>query len=485
MKKIKLINPESPEFKQFFKNCSIVTSAPNVFFYVGEHMVLKGTPALVQAMPTRVYIGLCDCTDSQRGIEIVVGKRKEPYGLGINESYIGIREVESYIRGHWHNRYEFEKCIKVWSDIQPGSGANWSGAYSTALALAAYLDVVEEKGEISRFLDNLHDIRENGKSFKNLIEKDNRFKKTFNDVNGLAFFLESLFHGGSASGYGTFISLIGAKYPILYKTPKRWNNRPPYINIWRYNNNIIPVLPNDINTLMNNVFENILYRTQISSINGSSLFYNSNRVLVIDTGVRKHSTAQSIESIYDTLLSDLRNLFEIINKEKVALSEITFNFDEILELRQILMGNTIENFTLNIDAFIWLTIMHLQKFLANPQINSKDVKKFYIYMNAVGRTLESLNLGWNHLCNIKHALMCKLSDRPINLSDRVAVKLSGGGTAGVVTVVIYKHSKEYKYLESLLKENFNGNENYIILFDSDSEKDVKSIKGVEVEKREV
>lgn len=434
-----LIQPDDTQFKEFFEACDIVMSAPNVAFLVGEHAVLRGTPAAVLTMPTRVYVGikqkdskeqwltsktldsggtLCDVQQKEErrliGIDHLIAFAKEHYTI-TPESVSG-EVIAGKIEG---------LAIRVLSDITPGSGANWSGAYSSALAACVYFGIVENVSNPDKICSQLEKWLEKWK------EGDEwKSDEGFREINLLAFFLESAFHGGSASGYGTFVSLLGPTAPVVYKTCRRLLDQPPYINV--YSSLVRPFDSSKGTKKVINRLQEIAGGVQLISLPSS--FRNLMYIAVIDTGSRKEiGTAGAIRGVLDGLLDDLRE----------AVKSVPGN----LELGDVPDMGQVDNFWYALDYYVWAFIHFFERSLTQDQDEGLFVAKAIRYMSSVGDMLLSLGLGWKELTDISTRVW---TADGVDLHN-TAVKLSGGGMAGVCTLVSTK--LDHAALEKILGES--------------------------------
>ena len=206
-------------------------SAPGVFFWGGEHAVLHGGPAICQKVPLRVWIWF---------------HRREPDG-GPRIRLSSNPECHQVYQG-WANRWqggfselgsESEQRFTEWTKVQqavavvaskaeenglndyyevkslhelsPGSGVNWSGAFSAALVaclLMATGDLTPDqvRGWPAEEVSSEADL-------SGIVA-----------FHRLAWQVESVFHGGAerASGYGTLCSIVRTPGPVLYVTSERW-----------------------------------------------------------------------------------------------------------------------------------------------------------------------------------------------------------------------------------------------------------------------
>lgn len=442
----KLIDPSSTLFIQYFEECDLVASTPNVFFYVGEHAVLRGTPGVVQAMPTRVYVGIKNATKEDPWYTNSVfdnGIIKKDIHREDNEDLIGKRHVLNFIQ-HEIPDYETEKkteieglSIKVLSDIYPGSGANWSGAYSSALAACIYIGVIHKfKNEI-KITPDINNFRTNFKDCK-----------LFKDINSLSFFLETAFHGGSASGYGNFISLLGCPVPTIFQCQTRYSDMMPYINVYTDNENYL-VNKEQMDVVIKRLDE-IIKNTEIIELTKDiDLGYY---VAVIDTEKRKEkSTSKAIKEVILELKNDVKNNIDYIKKKIIKLP---YDFQE----------NSLWSWH---DYSCTTFLYFFRDYLYSNE--KESFKKSIKYMNAVGHVLLSYGLGWKELEDLSSKIYLHKDIDEVN----TAIKLTGGGKAGTFVLMAPYEKLNCEKLKKIIKNP------ELILYSSCEN---KPIKGLEIHK---
>jgi mevalonate kinase/rhodanese-related sulfurtransferase len=226
----KLCDSLEPTYKALFNRCRCVCSAPGVFFWAGEHAVIGGAIATCQAFPQRVWVGLEPSYDreQEREMEIEIDTHllldmtvsPPEFKLADAHEWDGsvsrdvprqrkealIAEIKKMCRIEGLERCSFR--IHTVSEFRPKFGGNWSGAFSTALA-AAILVLNDRLKE--RDIDNWRN--QPGWS----LCKD----ATFRTVNRWAWHFDTLFHAGSASGYGSAASLVGGEWPLTFFAEER------------------------------------------------------------------------------------------------------------------------------------------------------------------------------------------------------------------------------------------------------------------------
>ena len=217
------------EYEKLFAKSRVVTSCPGTFFWAGEHAVLRGIPAVCQHVPLRVYVGL-----EPTGFPHEQEARPPIYGTSFEYRFamgrFETRDLESSeefrqrskevlsVLGRICDREGFKErsfSVHVLSELPPGAGCNWSGAFSAALALG--LLVLNDRVAFE-------DIATWEKQPVSSLASIQSFDKT----NRIAWEIETVFHGGSASGYGAFTSLAPTGQPVVYFTEERRDDDPRY-----------------------------------------------------------------------------------------------------------------------------------------------------------------------------------------------------------------------------------------------------------------
>lgn len=272
----------TPEFeKHFRKFCDqnhIVVGAPGAGFFVGEHGVLEGILAICQQLEQRVWVGLqyvgglgasrrnCIriCPEKDAHLVFLPGLKgpvpftdfRPPVGSSGWEDKV--KALEHLIEGLAHrpgcrdllNLDGAPFDLSILSELRSGSGCNFSGAFSVAAVVAVHLASV--------WLGNVKCVvgkgrfREAKGKVANLLDLGSRElpddpSTPAGRINRAAWVLETFFHGGRASGYGTTCSLVPTRWPMAYlretPNPERvpgkidlpWDdfrNRPPTEDEW-------------------------------------------------------------------------------------------------------------------------------------------------------------------------------------------------------------------------------------------------------------
>lgn len=201
--------------KEKFKKSvvDIVVASPGTFFFIGEHSVLYGQPALCMALPRYVYVGVKK--SHKNSVELY---KCNPNNDELEEENIeNLKDIENRIFRALHNRgYGENYEITIVSDFPPACGLNSSGALSAALSTAIHL--LNEKISLEdvdnwQEIDKLEPLRTDEKFktvFKLAWEIDNHIQRDKNDKRDGTFLW--------SSGVGPFIPLVGSPSgdPIMY-----------------------------------------------------------------------------------------------------------------------------------------------------------------------------------------------------------------------------------------------------------------------------
>jgi mevalonate kinase len=224
-------------YRTFFSSCECVVSCPGTFFWTGEYSVLNGGISLCQHVPLRVYCGIEPIQDQNVSGPIFLGNNRTDHlvydvnkfdfrtdlFLQNSESILArlivsnlqeiFRDLSSLVKNLVNNRKSLR--IHTLHELSPGTGANWSGAFSTALigALLLYENKLNET-----------DLT----MWKDKPVNENISDALFKQLCLAAWKVETAFHEGKASGYGAFTSLIASHDPIFYATVKRSNEDPKH-----------------------------------------------------------------------------------------------------------------------------------------------------------------------------------------------------------------------------------------------------------------
>lgn len=212
-------HPFGGKLLEMKQTCDLVCSSPLVAIVAGEHTGVDGGYMLVIPLTLKVYVGIIGRnllkSDSMSPVlssftyydhfnNIVNDMSHNPQYIGYKENIRNIGPLLEDIAKDYQFKWLPSEVI-VLSEASPGRGANWSGAFASAMALALYL--LQGKNELPQQLDpqvwNIDDIN----------HRDTDVDLLFR----MALKIECMSHG-LASGYGPACSLLpGLKKWILFK----------------------------------------------------------------------------------------------------------------------------------------------------------------------------------------------------------------------------------------------------------------------------
>jgi hypothetical protein len=198
------------EYYPLYYASDIVTSAAGSFYWCGEHIVLYGSPVVIQKLPLRAYVGLRRSNDP--------GVRFQPWNVynGLEQNFFqgyipaGQKSAMAKVLNPLLPTLIESPGLEVSSlfEMHPAVGLNSSGAMSAALATGIFLLA----GRLKPKDLNAWKIQ----PLRALLRDE-----MFNQVFRLAWKLDAAISGGYSSGSATFASLISARYPIVYWTGMR------------------------------------------------------------------------------------------------------------------------------------------------------------------------------------------------------------------------------------------------------------------------
>ena len=244
-------------YRPFFASCDLVASAPGVFFWAGEHSILNGGLAICQHAPLRAYVGLSFRPRVPTDVHTVDFSKDPqdhlwyepaednffafPWSRKFPQNEVGAtgsletalneptrRLDRRLLKRLETNRPKLVCRILTLSELRTGSGANWSGAFATALAgvlaLASEDDWPAGEATLARQLRSLGRL-----STKRPVSNADRPRLArVWALNDRALEFESILHSPpwktaddpsrwkNASGYGTLCSLVPEALPLVY-----------------------------------------------------------------------------------------------------------------------------------------------------------------------------------------------------------------------------------------------------------------------------
>jgi len=221
--------------------CPIVVSAPGVFFWAGEHAVLDGAVAVIQQVPLRVYVGLeplgpasgqeppllLDPTHAGplRDVPHHIYRSAHfavPCDFSVRHRETNLRKVAEVANLLFKDLCRLPTAaapgcrfrVRTASELRPGGGVNWSGAFSSALVTALLLTTNPQ------FRKQVTASQENGvlhwdhRRLSDLVKEQDSW---FTRLHRWAWILEATFHEGAGSGYGTLAAMAPSILPLAYR----------------------------------------------------------------------------------------------------------------------------------------------------------------------------------------------------------------------------------------------------------------------------
>jgi len=195
----------------------VVSRAPGNFFLSGEHAVMFGHPAVVQAIPKYFYVGLRRrLNDSRVNVDSknvyfvdVLDPEEKSTNFIIPTRMIACQLEHLLSVNGWHG-----VDIGFYSELPSMCGLASSGALAAALSIG--LHYLFQKGvDHDEMLGLLNSISNPTRMLDEII-KNPAFSKI---VFPLSWCIDTLFHNHQSSGANAFFSLIGSPdgLPSMYK----------------------------------------------------------------------------------------------------------------------------------------------------------------------------------------------------------------------------------------------------------------------------
>jgi len=400
-------HPFGHALSELYDTCDLVCSAPMVVLLTGEHAGVDGSFMLAAPLPLRVYIGIIGRNVYTPGrfppmlssfryydplTDTVEEQTHNPEYLGAEENVRNIGSLLVEAVKEQHLRFLPAEIVLL-SEAPPGRGANWSGAFSAAIALSLYLLQGEN---VPAQLDP-----HNWRSTTQIPKRDQEIEKLFR----IALRIECASHS-LASGYGPACSLI----PALGK-------------LFLYKGFIDPRFATAGGDPRRNLSFSLChwdtYQQQLATgkrYQPSDLY----DILIVDSG-RSKSTSDSIGRVRgmeeDNLAQDLINLLaNDPNQSADVLAKSASLSDQILRARRI--GLT----TLSVSSGLAI------KTLRDCCGGIEDPRATLRVVSSIDRVLQRLGLSFVELDALREDLGEKLQQQ------RLAVKLTGGGGGGDMVI---------------------------------------------------
>ncbi len=200
-------------YEEFAGKCDIIMSTPGTFFLAGEKAIVHKAPATCMKIPRRVYVGLKKQNNStlasihwENSTVMVQKSEKLPFKTSkwdrkypnfINALVAASVAYHAVTGTNLSTSYQ----LHILSEWGSGSGLGWSGAFSAALA-GALLMSEDKIGDPKKWpTDDPVQLASHPE---------------FYTVMQLGWCIESVLHGGRASGSAVCGSLLGTGLPYFY-----------------------------------------------------------------------------------------------------------------------------------------------------------------------------------------------------------------------------------------------------------------------------
>lgn len=457
-------------------------SAPGVFFWGGEHVVLHGFPGFCQQVPLRVWVAM---QRVRAGAEL-------QFEFVTDGQYFLDYMLDSFVTGESaSSEYDFEAesvhgvlellktegeslgvtglfRIRSLHELKPGSGCNWSGAFAASM-LGAFLassglltpeNLTEESWCKKTVSSNDADPQQ--PPYASLVS----FHRT-------AWKLENVLHRERASGYGTLCSAMQVRAPIVYVSSQRgWPSARP------------------VQAACDGLDQLSFFAADTGPIYGHSWFDpNSSRDRLssglpivsglIHTGVPK-STSDSIvrtERLEGALQATVESSIRAASATRVAESVGASN-----PWIEVLTGGGISATGLrhSLVAALATSVLHLGSSLMNllsdlsdaagnartgiqtEEINGR-VEDLASAIRRVQGGLEQLDLGWPEATRVTSVLEQWARDH--KCEDHTGAKLTGGGGGGMMLFVTKPSNGLVMEINKALEASFqNWNRTPIVVW---------------------
>jgi mevalonate kinase len=439
------------------EDCVVEASSPGVFFWSGEHVVLGGGVAVCQQVPLRVWVGLRRRRGTEASPFSIVASEFDkhhrawppagpsgPHTIGPIDRAFEWKRVSPALEelSRWGvsrgllGTYE----LRSLHEVRPASGCNWSGAFSSALVAC----VLQLKGLTRERVAQWADRDRTYVCPATSTEDTTDHPWMLAEFHRLAFRIETVLHGGRASGYGTLCSAIPEQGPLLYVTGDR----------------VSTGIPADLSKELDLVSQISAVATSVLGLVGSS-----NEVLrelpvgygLVYTG-RPKATAHSIlgtemiAKLFDPIVATIADVlqrpgFEDVLMQNMRLSEIATGQigGDTIRAEQV---RAVAGSSLGVCS----ALMHLLKEVAaghDATHTKPQVEELARAMRRNQGGLTQLGLEWREGREVAECIY-KWAHQG-NFLDRTAVKLTGGGGGGQVLVMLPEHRARYDEIDSVLE----------------------------------
>ena len=216
-------------YEKLFSQCAIVVSSSDTLFWSGEYVRFFGGLAIIQKLPTKVFVGLELIPQekiffaesllgyvpySDKFIEFNMEPAKEKRLLNFLNKYC-------LTFGSKHKKVGFK--IHILAESHCGGGLGTTGVFLTCLAAAILLlyDVIKPKN-----VELLHQLP--------LQDQIKDHRSVFNKIFRLGWRLTAISRGGSSSGIAAFGAMLSTNQPIVYLSEgSNCVKNHPTVNSWK------------------------------------------------------------------------------------------------------------------------------------------------------------------------------------------------------------------------------------------------------------
>lgn len=453
-------------------NCRSQASAPGVFFWSGEHVVLNGGIGVCQQVTLRVWVGLqyvsanadrahFDMSDRvddhlRCSYSPIDGKRQISNLTQADDKINEWPQVRDALRwlGEWATQQGMRGNYRLKSahELPPGSGCNWSGAFANAISAC-----VVQEASLQTLKSNLlpgPDVGWGKSPYRHSPKRTPGWSGEYapelrsdwgpEDLNLLAWKFETILHKGRASGYGTLVSAVPVAGPVLYATGDRITQGIPF----DLSENLASV--NELNAMASSLLSSLhlddsvlddlpvaygLISSGVPKSTGDSIIDTETIAEYLDTVVLPSVRATLVEVSFDHMVSQNRRLQEIAN------SHLTGKAMRDEQVRAI-----------GTSSFI--ALKNLSDLLATVG-HGKTKKEQLVHAELLTRAMRrnqgglvQVGLEWSQGREIAEAIYRWA--RRSQFSDLTAVKMTGGGGGGQVLVMLPTEHSDAQEIESHL-----------------------------------
>ena len=439
------------EFNRFInnlRNSEIIVAFPGAFFFIGEHAVMYGQPALYMSIPLYVFTGIKK--SEVEGINIEMWQTDPKSKLckkliwEINQKEETQQCIENILKREFiEPRYHIFALMQV----PPRCGLDSSGAFSAGVSviLGMLMGYISEEKVWEWQNSNLSELK-----------KDEEFNKTFE----IAWEIDQTIQKGS-SGIGPFISLIGVRdEPVVYflveneeRAKREWF---AYLLSELYGEDEIKWLKKAPIALIYSG-ETALTRESLDKLRSSSYNASQNILPFSKRLLKRQEIFEKIKEIATPLQSVL--ISEINKNREQYIRTARINIDELIRE----LGK--ENRKYNISDYILsrvLSILGGFSLICISNFKTSSDKEYVVkMMNVYQWVLDSLNLSTPKINEI-----CRVFQK----ENGIGAKLTGSGCGGDVVVFSYLPHKR-----SRIEEIIRGNDHVVHYKSWDEKKIYKPI----------